>query len=196
MFGLECTELPRCGGYYGFSILLVLILATLRVVHANTHPLAFALSVAGITQHELRTCAAAPGAQLAAAVCIPHNKTVGFAWVRDWWEDAHICEHVPAEHCCAELVTACWRQLDGRKEKRALLIPFCFSLKWRNGSALHVVFSCALSQRKDSQSNLSRQRFDVSPNALDNSLSAVKTSPSAIKTKLLNNTPLLPSCGS
>lgn len=37
----------------------------------------------------------------------------------------------------------------------------------------------------------------MSPNAVDNSLSAVKTSASSvIKTKLLTYTPLLPSCGS
>lgn len=89
MFGLECTELPRCGGYYGLSILLALILATLCSVHANTHPLAFALLVRVITQCELHTCAAPPGAQLAAAICIP-NQVVRFVWERDQWEDAHL----------------------------------------------------------------------------------------------------------
>lgn len=44
---------------------------------------------------------------------------------------------------------------------------------------------CALWLWKDSQSNLSRQRLDVSPNILDNRLSAVKTSPPPlIKTQL------------
>lgn len=77
----------------------------------------------------------------------------------------------------------------GWEEKgRELCNSFCFSLKWRNGSASRVVFSRALLLGKDSQSNLSRQRLDVSPNALDNSLSAVRTSPrSAIKTKLPSN---------
>lgn len=89
MFGLESPELPRCRGYYGFSILPALILATFSIVHANTHPLAFALLVAVITQCELHTCAASPAAQLAAATCVPHNKIVGFAWAGGWWEDTH-----------------------------------------------------------------------------------------------------------
>lgn len=101
-------------------MLLSLVLATLCMVLANTHPLAFALLVAVITQCEVHTCAAPPGAQLAATVCIPHNKIVGFAWVRELWEDALILECLLVERCCALLVAACWRQLDGRKEKRAL----------------------------------------------------------------------------
>ena len=48
-------------------------------VRANTHPRAFALSAAVITQCELRTCAAPPGAQPAAAICAPLKKIVGFA---------------------------------------------------------------------------------------------------------------------
>ena len=85
----------------------------------------------------------------------------------------------------------------GGRGGESSVIPFCFSLKWRNGSALHGVFSRALALRKDSQSNLSGQKLDASPNTLDNSLSAVKTSPpSVIKTDLPSNAPLLPSRGS
>lgn len=117
------------------SILPALILASLCRVHANIHPLAFALWVALITQCELRTCATPP----AEGICVPQPNR-GVCVGQGGWEAAHSWGCVPAEPRarCSLLEPIGWEQGERSSE-----IPFCSSVKWRNGSALHVVhFDC------------------------------------------------------
>lgn len=95
------------------SILQDLILASLCRVHANIHPLAFALWVALITQCELRTCAAPS----AGVICVPTAKQGG---LRGAGAGGRLLTAVDVSLRSAGLAAASWSQLDGRRGKRAL----------------------------------------------------------------------------
>lgn len=95
------------------SILQALILASLCRVHANIHPLAFALWVALITQCELRTCATPP----AVGICVPSAKQRG---LRGAGAGGRQLTAGDVSLQSAGLAAACWSQLDGIKGKRAL----------------------------------------------------------------------------
>lgn len=95
------------------SILQALILASLCRVHANIHPLAFALWVALITQCELRTCASPP----AVGICVPTAKARG---LRGAGAAGRLLTAGDVSLQSSGLTAACWSQLHGSKGKRAL----------------------------------------------------------------------------